>query len=169
MSAILALLWRYRTWVAYALVVAALVGLLFLYGHRRYAAGEAAGRAQVQALWDDQQAAQAAAVEAQARAVAAQIEADREAARKVERELQTRLAAADAASRDTARRLQDYWRSRCRPLPAPAAAPGEPAAPGGVTGSDEAIGRATEDVYAACGRDAERLNGWEGWWMSVSR
>ena len=170
MDAILSLLWKSRRLIAYALVVAALVGLLFLYGHRRYAAGEAAGRAHVQALWDDQQAAQAKAVEAQARAVAAQIEADREAARKVEDGLREKISAADAAGRSLSQRLRDYQARRCgSTVPAATGDASQPAGTIGGAARDEEAERLSDSTWAACANDGVRLDKIEEWRKSVSR
>jgi len=170
MAAILSLLWKSRRLIAYALVVAALVGLLFLYGHRRYAAGEAAGRAHVQAAWDDQQAAQAKAVEAQARAVAAQIEADREAARKVEDGLREKISAADAAGRSLSQRLRDYQARRCGgTVPAATGDASQPAGTIGGAARDEEVERLSDSTWAACAKDGVRLDKIEEWRKSVSR
>ena len=176
MAAILSLLWKSRRLIAYALVVAALVGLLFLYGHRRYAAGEAAGRAHVQAAWDDQQAAQAAAVEAQARAVAAQIEKDRKVAQEVDRVYRERTQAADSIARDTARRLHDAQaRARRCAVSGAASSPRVVAPPGGESADGATLDRLDEDHHAACAHDAQTVNAWVDWcdgvkcWEPVSR
>jgi len=170
MRAILALLWRYRRWVAYLLVALAIAGAIFRFGSVRYAAGEAAGRAHVQALWDDQQAAQAAAVEAQARAVAAQIEADREAARKVEDGLREKISAADAAGRSLSQRLRDYQARRCgSTVPAATGDASQPAGTIGGAARDEEVERLSDSTWAACAKDGVRLDKIEEWRKSVSR
>lgn len=155
-------------WYIRAAVLAAILGGVWWFSHARYTAGEAAGRAHVQAAWDAEAKAQRDAyASAKAKAQAKQ-EADRKAAEEVERDLRNKLAQSDAAGRDTARRLRDYQARACRgPVPTAAASPGEPAGAGGESERDAAIGRATEDTFAACKRDAERLNGWERWASSV--
>lgn len=148
-----------------ALIVLAIAGLwISSYGASRYAAGEAAGRAQVQKAWDAEALAQRTAYAEAASRAAEKQEADRKAAEVIENGLREKLAAADADGRTLARRLHDYQAraGRCT-VPTATVTPSELAGPGGITGSDGAVERATEDVFAACKRDAERLNGWDQW------
>ena len=164
MSAILALIWANRQWIAYLLVALAIAGAIFRFGSVRYAAGEAAGRAHVQALWDDQQAAQAKAVEAQARAVAAQIEKDRKVAQEVDRVYRERTQAADSIARDTARRLHDAQaRARRCAVSGAASSPRVVAPPGGESADGATLDRLDEDHHAACAHDAQTVNAWFDW------
>ncbi len=157
--------WRPLAGLAVLLaIVAGIIG----YGHSRYAAGEAAGKAHVKKAWDAAALAQRTAY-AEAAAAAAQKEADqRKAAEEIEHDLRTKLSAADAGGRSLARRLHDYQAS-ARGCPVPGAAPsaGQPAGSGGEPARAAAIGRASEDAFATCARDAERLNGYDAWAKSV--
>lgn len=161
LAALKALPWRL---IGAGVAVAALIGAVGWFSHARYTAGESAGRAQVQKQWDEARTAQERAYSAQKAATEAQIAADKKAAEELQRELETRLAAADASGRDLARRLQDYRvrASRCAVSTPTGTAPG-PDDPAGESPGDEAIGRATEEVFSACKRDAERLAGFQEW------
>lgn len=161
--------------IVYAVLLAAALGMVGWFSHARYAAGEAAGRAQVQRQWDRATEAAQAAYAARVRATQARIEADRKAAEEIENDLRTKLADADTAGRDLARRLRDYQaRTRRCTVPAAAPAPGQPAGTGGEPAPDAAAGRAAEidraveDVMGACRRDAERLNAWDQWATAVA-
>lgn len=144
--------------------LAALLGLLWWFGHSRYTAGEAAGRAQVQADWDAAVKVARAAV-AKAEAAKAQKEAaDRKAAQEVDNGLREKLAGAEALARDTARRLQDARAraGRCS-VPGTAASAGVAEAPSGEPADGAALDRADEDHHAACARDAATVNAWYDW------
>ena len=99
---------------------------------------------------------------------AAVAESDRATTEGVTRDLTNRLQAADAGSRDLARRLRDYEASRrgCT-VPLVAGGAADPDRPAGEPGRDEAIGGAVTEVFAACRRDSERLAGWIQWWAGV--
>jgi hypothetical protein len=150
------------------------VSLLLWFGHSRYVEGEAAGRAQVQKLWDADRVAAEAAYAAAVKATNAKVEADRKVAREVERDLQNKLAAADASGRDLGRRLSDYIARarRCAVSPAAPAA-GVPDAPG-APGSDPEvrraveIDRAVEDTLAECKTNATDLDAWYEWAQRVT-
>jgi len=133
-----------------------------------YGSGKAAGRAEIQAEWDranEEIAAQVAAKEAEYRE---KEEANKRASEEIQNELENRLSDADSRARDLARRLRNYQVRPC-PVQVPGAtdstAESDPA-PGGAA-SDGEIGRAVEEVYAACSRDSERLKGWQEWWSKV--
>ena len=165
----LVLAWLTKHWRLLAGAGLLCVSLLLWFGHQRYAAGEAAGRAHVQKLWDADRTAQEAAYAAAVRATNARIEADRKVAREVELELQNKLAAADASGRDLGRRLSDYIARvrRCSVSPATPAT-GVPDAPG-APGSDPEvrraveIDRAVEDTLAECKTNATDLDAWYEW------
>lgn len=94
--------------------------------------------------------------------------ADRAASERAEHELQARLKTADAGARDLARRLlndQVCWR-RLEAASAAGAAT-EPAGARGESSRDARVRQATEDAFAACRRDAERLDAWREWWLDV--
>jgi hypothetical protein len=173
----LVLAWLAKHWRLLAIAGAGLlcVSLLLWFGHSRYAAGEAAGRAHVQKLWEADRAAQEAAYGAAVRATNARIEADRKVAEEVERDLQTKLAAADASGRDLGRRLSDYI-ARARRCAVPPASPatGVPDAPGAPGGDPEArraveIDRAVEDTLAECKTNATDLDAWFEWAERVTQ
>jgi len=151
-------------WYIRAAVLAAILGGVWWFSHARYTAGEAAGRAQVQADWDAATKAQRAAVAVAEAEKAEKEKADRKAAQEVEDGLREQLAASDAAGRDTARRLRDYAAraNRCA-VPGAAAPAGQPKGSGGESGDPAGVGPALEDHLAACARDAERLDAWEAW------
>jgi hypothetical protein len=172
----LVLAWLAKNWklVACAVAMVAIFALGGWFGHVRYAAGEAAGRAHVQKLWDADRVAQEAAYAAAVRATNARIEADRKVAEEVERDLQTKLAAADASGRDLGRRLSDYIARarRCAVSPATPAT-GVPDAPGAPGGDPEArraveIDRAVEDTLAECKTNATDLDAWYEWAKRVT-
>lgn len=97
--------------------------------------------------------------------------ADKATAERIEHELQTKLAAADTRGRDLARRLSIAARAACPgggAVPGAADPAGQPGQAAGEPGDGEAIERATAEHLAACGRDAERLAGWQAWWGEVS-
>ena len=155
-------------WYIRAAVLAAILGGVWWFSHARYAAGEAAGRAQVQADWDAAvKVARAAVAEAEAKKAAKEA-ADRKAAQEVDNGLRERLAGAEALARDTARRLQDARAraGRCA-VPGSAAPAGEPAPSGGEPADGATLDRADEDHHAACARDAQALNAWVDWCDAV--
>lgn len=90
---------------------------------------------------------------------------DRAISTRVEHELQTNLGTADARARDLARRLHDSEARRCG-----SAVPTTPDATGraAVAGGEPGDGGAVEDHFAACARDAARLDAWREWWAGVT-
>ena len=140
---------------AYAIGAVGLVAAVWYYGHTRYNAGQDDIRAEV---------AEQVAV---ATAKTARIDAERvKLSERIEHDLQPKLAAADANARSLARRLREYARSRPVPkAPGPTAesaeAPGEP-------GDGDPVERATEQHFAACARDSERLAAWQEWYRGLS-
>lgn len=169
MTTVLALLAKHWRLLAIAAAGLLCVSLLLWFGHQRYTEGEAAGRAQVQQLWDADRVAAQAAYAAAVRSANAKIEADRKVAEEVERDLQTKLAAADASGRDLGRRLSDYI-ARARRCSLSAAAPATgvadaPGAPGSDTEARRAveIDRAVEDTLAECKTNAADLDAWFEW------
>lgn len=168
MTGLLGLLWANRRLVAVVMVAIFALAALGWFGHSRYAAGEAAGRAHVQKAWDAAAEAQRAAYEAAA-ANAAKTEADqRRAAEEIENGLREQIQTADAGARDLARRLRD-WQARARGCALPGTAPtaGQPDRPGGSADNDATVERLVEDTYAACSRDAARLDAWQKWAADV--
>jgi len=165
------LAWLLKNWrlVAYAVAILAVIALVGLFSHSRYAAGEAAGRAHVQALWDAATEAQRKAV-VEAEAKAAKTEADqRAAAQEVENGLREQVAAADAAGRTLSQRVRDYEASlaRCRSLPGTPPGTAQPEGTGGESGRDAAFERLSDDAWAACKRDALRLDRIDQWAAKV--
>ena len=79
--------------------------------------------------------------------------------RRIEDDTTTRTAAADAAARDLARRLQLSQARAAAADRAAATAAGDLDAARRVARDREAIGRAAEEHFAACSKDAERLTG----------
>lgn len=143
-----------RLWLYGGAVAVLLLGV-WGYGHGRYRAGEEHVRAEV------------AAQVAKATAETARIESERDAlSRRVEIELLPRLKDATDRANSLAGRLRESTRRSALP-PDAGAAPGPPV-PGGESGSDEGIGRATEQVFGACARDATRLDGWIDWYKAAS-
>ena len=140
---------------AYAIGAAGLVAAVWYYGHTRYNAGQDDIRAEV---------AEQVAV---ATAKTARIDAERvKLSERIEHDLQPKIAAADANARSLARRLREYANRRpvsTAPGPAaePAEAPGEP-------GDGDPVERATEQHFAACARDSERLAAWQEWYRELS-
>lgn len=149
----------------YAVACAALVGVGLWYGSSRYDAGAAS----VQRDWDAAKTAQLEEVEKAAAAARAREARDRQIAQEEQRALQARLAAADAGARDLAGRLRHY-----QARPSGCAVPGAPdPAPGADSAGGEQVHRgeveaATAEHFAACARDAERLDRWNAWWGGVS-
>jgi hypothetical protein len=141
------------------------VSLLLWFGHSRYVEGEAAGRAQVQKLWDADRVAAEAAYAAAVKATNAKVEADRKVAREVEDGLREKIAAGDVAGRSLSQRLRDYQASlsRCRTLPAAPGNAGQPAGTSGVPDRDEEVERLSDSAWAACAKDAVRLDAIEQW------
>ena len=140
---------------AYAIGAAGLVAAVWYYGHTRYNAGQDDIRAEV------------AKQVAKATAETARIEAERDAiSRRIESELLPRIQDADANARDLARRLRLATSRRAVPQAAGPAA--DAATPSGEPADGGEIERATEDHFAACARDAERLNGLIEWYEAVS-
>ena len=136
--------------------------------------GEERGRAAVQALWDAEKAEAAEALREEEKRREEKRKKDEEAAKEVQRELEERVAESDARSADLARRLREWQARSCRGSAMPAA-PGAAAGTGGAAGvpQDEgaagtAVDLALENHLAACGRDAERLAGWQDWWGRVT-
>lgn len=159
-----------------ALVVLAIGAGLWAVRSAGYRAGDADGRAAVQALWDAERRLQQQQLDDARRAAADREARDRRIAQEHQDALQARADTADRNARDLARRLRDYQARPCPagdPVPGPAdAATGADPAPGGAGGDAAARGRidaAVADVMAACARDAERLAGWQRWWTDVSR
>ena len=160
-----AILLRYLPHLLGALAV---VGLLSWGAYSLYSHGEAAGRAIVQKQWDDatsELARQRALQDAETRA---KMERDSRIAKEIQDALQQKLDSADARGRDLARRLLDYQAriaalQLSRPADPATGADGTP----GVPEDGGAVGQALEEHLAACGRDAERLAGWQEWWARV--
>ena len=140
---------------AYAIGAAGLVAAVWYYGHTRYNAGQ-----------DDMRAEVAEQV-AKATAETASIDAERvKLSERIEHDLQPKIAAADANARSLARRLREYAsRSSLPQAPGstaePTEAPGEP-------GDGDPVERATEQHFAACARDSERLAAWQEWYRELS-
>ena len=141
---------------AYAIGAAGLVAAVWYYGHTRYNAGQ-----------DDMRAEVAEQV-AKATAETASIDAERvKLSERIEHDLQPKIAAADANARSLARRLREYAsRSSLPQAPGstaePAEAPGEP-------GDGDPVERATEQHFAACARDSERLAAWQEWYSGLDK
>ena len=140
---------------AYAIGAAGLVAAVWYYGHTRYNAGQDDIRAEV---------AEQVAV---ATAKTARIDAERvKLSERIEHDLQPKIAAADANARSLARRLREYAsRSPVSTAPGPAA---EPAEAPGEPGDGDPVERATEQHFAACARDSERLAAWQEWYRELS-
>ena len=139
---------------AYAIGAAGLVAAVWYYGHTRYNAGQDDIRAEV------------AEQVAKATAETVRIETERDAiSRRIESELLPRIQDADANARDLARRLRIATSRRAVPQATGTAA--DAATPGGEPADGGDIERATEDHFAACARDAERLNGWIEWYEAA--
>lgn len=142
-------------------VFAALAGGVLFYGHTRYDAGQAS----VQTKWD------AAIVEAER--AARETEERHDAIAKELQDALTekggRLDAAESSARSLADRLRSAQARRCVPPAAgatPGAAdPGRESADGGGAGAR--IDEAVADHFAACSRDAARLDGWREWWGAI--
>ena len=146
--------------IGLAVCAAAVVGSIWWFGHSRYSEGRSAGREEVRKEWEAEKKVVAKALLKRELEVAATIARDKQVAEEIQRELETKLVDAGASGRDLARRLQDYRvrASRCAVPAQGGAAPGPDGATGESSG-DEEVGRATEEVFAACRRDAERLVG----------
>ena len=140
---------------AYAIGAAGLVAAVWYYGHTRYNAGQDDIRAEV---------AEQVAV---ATAKTARIDAERvKLSERIEHDLQPKIAAADANARSLARRLREYaGRRPVSTAPGPAA---EPAEAPGEPGDGDPVERATEQHFAACARDSERLAAWQEWYRELS-
>jgi hypothetical protein len=168
------LLWLKENWgwiwkVGAVLLVALLAwGLLHSYGAKQYKAGYAGGQAYTQAQWDEERKSQQEAYDAQVARTEAAIEAQRQAEKEVA-DARVQITAADAAGRSLSQRLRDYERSlrRCRTLPAPGTDSSLPAGPVGEPASDEEVERLSDDAWAACARDAVRLEKIEQWRLSL--
>ena len=142
---------------AYGAAVAAIVIGGWYYGHTRYNAGQDDIRAEV------------AEQVAKATAETAKIEAERDAiSRRIESELLPRIQDADANARDLARRLRLATSSR-RAVPQAAGPAADAATPGGEPADGGDIERATEQHFAACARDSERLAAWQEWYSGLAK
>ena len=145
----------------YGIAGLALAGLVSVGIHRVYNAGQES----VQVKWDAERAIQQKAFD-DAAAETARIDAERNRlTQEIENVLKPKLALADLAARDVARELRSY-RARLAALSQAAGPAPEPDAAGGIPGDPAG---AEEDHFAACARDAERLNGWIEWYGSLPR
>jgi hypothetical protein len=133
-----------------------------------YGRGEAAGAADVQLQWDKQRAANQLAVEQAQKDVDAAVTRANKIAKEIQDALEPQIDAADARARDIAGRLlhSEAGLAACRRAAA-AVATAEPAGASGVAESVGAVGQATEEFFAACARDAERLNSLNRWFDRV--
>mgnify|MGYP003423837005 FL=1 len=149
----------------YAVACAALIGVGLWYGSTRYDAGAAS----VQRDWDAAKTARLEAVEKAAAAARDREARDRRIAQEEQRALQARLTAADAGARDLAGRLRHYQArpSGCAVSGSPDPSAGTDSA-GGEQGNRGEVDAATAEHFAACARDAERLDRWNAWWAGVS-
>ena len=140
---------------AYAIGAAGLVAAVWYYGHTRYNAGQ-----------DDMRAEVAEQV-AKATAETARIDAERvKLSERIEHDLQPKIAAADANARSLARRLREYAGSR--PVSTAPDSAAEPSDAPGEPGDGDPVERATEQHFAACARDSERLAAWQEWYLALS-
>ena len=140
---------------AYGAAVAAIVIGGWYYGHTRYNAGQDDIRAEV------------AEQVAKATAETTRIEAERvKLSERIEHDLQPKIAAADANARSLARRLREYAGSR--PVSTAPDSAAEPSDAPGEPGDGDPVERATEQHFAACARDSERLAAWQEWYLALS-
>ena len=138
-------------YLPHLVALAGIVGGIWYFGHVRYTAG-----------YDKSQAEVAAEV-AKATAETARIEEERvKLSARIENELQPKLAKADADARDLARRLRIATRRSALPE-----APGGPSGPDAPGGESTDLGSLEESHFAACAKDAERLNGWIEFYSSI--
>ena len=158
-----------------AVVMVALMGWRVSVWHDAYRALQATEKALERSKAELDQCTADAVIAEQAYTAAAEeaeriAEQDRATAQRIEHELQTRMAAADAGARDLARRLRDHQVSagRCA-VPGAAGTTVELVAAGGEPPDGGTVEQAAGDHFAACARDAERLDGWRSWWAEVAR
>ena len=138
-----------------AFVAAAAIGTWY-YGHTRYNAGQDDIRAEV---------AEQVAI---ATAETARIDAERvKLSERIEHDLQPKIAAADANARSLARRLREYAGSR--PVSTAPDSAAEPSDAPGEPGDGDPVERATEQHFAACARDSERLAAWQEWYSGLAK
>lgn len=162
------LVWFLKNWKV-VLGAVLLISFIAWFSHARYTAGEEAGRAAVQKLWD----AEAAAQREQALAAieqAALLESEQaRIAKEIQNGLQTKLNLATANARSLSERLRRY---QTRPCPTAVPQTTGPTAladsTAGVTADSGAVGEATDAHFAACARDAERLAGWQVWYNNLT-
>ena len=159
--------WLLKYW-PYVLGVFAVILFVIWFSHARYSAGERAGRAHIQALWDEDEAAELAAA-AKIAEDNARIEEERaRKAKEIEDALQAKLDAITADARSLSERLRYYQARRCaNAVPSQGSAtPVADDAPG-VPFDGGAIGEATDNHFAACARDAQRLKEWQVWYSEL--
>ena len=135
--------WRYLA--VLGILVAAFVWLKY-WGHTKYEAGKDAAEARM-----------AIAVTEQRSRVLEKESQDKARQELAVKHFHDELAIKDSIANGLARRLHDH-EVRSRAMSEATANAGGAPSPGGVTGSDEEIGRAAEEVNQACRRDAARLD-----------
>jgi len=144
----------------YLYLAAGLFALSLLGG--AYFKGKSAGKAEIQAILDEQRAVWQAEYDKQV-AETARIQAEWDRSKEREGEINARLQVVSLESADFSRRLRDY-RARLRALSEAAGTPAESDAASGIAVDLE---RAEEAHLAACSRDAERLTQYQQFYRSL--
>jgi hypothetical protein len=162
---------RTLPWLALA---AALIAGYWWQANWHHGRGEAAGAARVQAAWDSDREAREAATAALVKAAREREDVLAAESRRQQEALREEIRIADARGRDLAQRLREYTaRERERSLREAALATARPDGAGGEPGDSgearTAVDQALEEHFAACARDAERLDGWIRWWETASQ
>jgi hypothetical protein len=151
-------LWRY---LGGFLIVVMLVGAIYLKGRTD-------GANKVQKVLDAQRLEWQEEFDKQVQTTQ-RIQEGWNAAREQADEIQARLNVVSADGITLAQRLREHSRRSSCTVPAVTGSAIEPEPSGGEPADGDPVGRATEAHFAACARDAERLNGWIAFYEELRR